>query len=174
MAAKITRLAGHLKRTVNVLRKSSHYEWGHSGACNCGHLAQVITGIPSPQLHRWALEKEGDWSEKSKVYCENSGYSIDNVISTMLRNGLSIGDIREIEYLNNSRVLNFMGLKKLRRNVREDVIAYFEGWIALLESDQSQGREQWEPESLEEKTRSVEYDTIPEDFRRAGYRKVAG
>lgn len=43
MAIASERLIDMLRQTVVALKDSDQYQWGHSGACNCGHLAQVLT-----------------------------------------------------------------------------------------------------------------------------------
>jgi hypothetical protein len=49
--------------------------------------------------------------------------------------GLTAVDIHHIEYLSDREVLNYLpcGFRWLKRNIREDVILYFEAFANLLE-----------------------------------------
>ncbi|MEM7647212.1 MAG: hypothetical protein AAF203_09900 [Pseudomonadota bacterium] len=155
-------LISNLNQTIALLEQSSDYQWGSFGACNCGHLAQAMTGYHKNDLHRWAQEKKGEWSDLSEQYCESSGYKIDDVIQVMLKNGLDLKDIRDIEYLSNGRILEKLpgGKRFLERNHIDDVILYFQAWVTLLEEMQNQG-EVWK--SGDKKITEVEiYDSIPD------------
>ncbi|MED5373042.1 MAG: hypothetical protein VX899_18635 [Myxococcota bacterium] len=155
-------LVGYLKDTVTLLESSPHYEWGNSGACNCGHLAQVMTGHHKADLHRWALERDGDWTETARSYCENSGLPIDQVIDVMLSKGLQLEDIRHIEYLSHPDVLaRIPGRSSLRHNQREDVILYFRAWAELLEQEGVT----WEARRMLPQDRVAVHDSIPEPER---------
>ncbi|NQY99793.1 MAG: hypothetical protein HRT45_03885 [Bdellovibrionales bacterium] len=166
MAIGKERLIHYLEKTVDLLRSTSHYEWGNSGACNCGHLAQVITGFKGKDIHRWSLEKHGEWTDKAELYCENSGYKIDNVISIMIKAGLQIEDINHIEYLDHPDILAELsdGRRQLERNLKEDVMTYFECWISLLKKQaQSEGDEsRWTSRQIHKPGEVVIYDSIPE------------
>lgn len=164
MAIENNRLIFFLEKTVDLLRDTTHYEWGHSGACNCGHLAQVITGHKKADIHKWSLQKNGDWTDKADLYCETSGYEIDNVISSMISIGLQIEDIHHIEYLNHPRILERLsdGRRSLQRNLKEDVITYFQLWVELLKSDASSSVESWSSRHDINQGQVVIYDSVPD------------
>mgnify|MGYP001483220548 CR=1 FL=1 len=163
MSIEKSLLSDYLFKTVQLLKNSPRYEWGNSGACNCGHLAQVMTGKSRKEIHEVALKKEGDWSDKSKVYCESSGHEIDDVISIMLSKGLQLEDIRHIEYLSNPKVLEKVPPKQgeLQHNNVEDVITYFNAWILLLRESAAISSS-WQVSRINESDVLENFDCIPE------------
>ena len=68
-------------------------------------------------------------------YCPSSGAPVDLLISKLEQAGLTPTDIHHIEYLSDRAVLEQLpgGFRWLKRNVREDVILYFEAYACLLE-----------------------------------------
>lgn len=166
MAIASERLIDVLRQTVVALKDSDQYQWGHSGACNCGHLAQVLTGYDKAQIHYWAMQKGGDWTDNAGEYCDTSGYEIDRVIEIMLQAGLQIEDIQDIENLSNPRILRSLppARRNLQRHVKADVVTYFEAWIALLQSelDGQAPRLDWVASRSEPQKEVVIYDSIPE------------
>ncbi len=128
-------LAAALRATAARLRLGSSYQWGHFGACNCGHLAQTLTDLPPEAIHRAAVERARDWGDAAVEYCPASGYPLDHIVSRMVAAGLELDDIRHLEELSDRRVLARLpeGRRHLRRNVREDVVLYLETWAGLLE-----------------------------------------
>ena len=164
MAIASAKLIDLLQQTIALLERSEQYQWGHSGACNCGHLAQVITGYDKSQIHYWAMQKGGDWTDNAGDYCQSSGYEIDRVIEIMLQVGLQIEDIQDIETLSNAKVLAHLPPEKrrLRHNKKEDVIFYFQTWVALLEQELGHANtHQWTPHSSAPMQEVVIYDSIP-------------
>ena len=158
-----SQLINYLKQSIELLNQSKSYQWGHSGHCNCGHLAQVMTGKTYSELLKISQVREGDWSQQAEMYCDNSGIEIDNVIGLMLKSGLNIEDIEHIEYLSNPAILEKLpgGKKFLLRNSKENVILYFQGWISLLEEMQT-NNQAWDVKSTEVESEIVIYDSIPE------------
>ena len=139
MARPSTELVYALRKTVLRLRSGAPYQWGHLGACNCGHLAQTLTQKSKGEIHAEALRRVGDWGDVSSQYCETSGLPIDDIIGTMLRVGLTLSDIEYLENLSDRRVLGQLpvGERNLRHNDRGDVIQYMTIWADLLESEMS-------------------------------------
>ncbi len=137
MAQPTLELISALRHTAARLSSGGHYQWGHMGACNCGHLAQTITNVPKHAIHEWALERVGDWETQANQYCPASGYRIDEVISAMLALGMTRRDIRNLERLSDPRVLGRLreGERRLARNRREDVVRYMRAWADLLEDE---------------------------------------
>jgi hypothetical protein len=125
-----------LRTTVARLVTGATYQWGHHGQCNCGHLAQTVCRMPPAQIHRFALEREGDWEALCNAYCPTSGYPIDDVIGELCALGLATSDLAHLESLDDPEVLAGLpgGKRWLRRNAREDLVVYLEAWAGLLEA----------------------------------------
>ena len=157
-------LIAHLKKTLEIIENSPRYEWGNLGACNCGHLAQAITGHSRQEIHEWAMEKEGvDWSQKSKYYCPDSGYRIDDIFGTLLKAGFQLEDIHHIEYLNHPEILRHMGASKkgLARNSKKNLYDYLSAWVSLLEKMQA-NQSLWNVKSPQPREEVEIYDSVPE------------
>ena len=125
-------LVAVLDRTIDRLAGDASYAWGHMGMCNCGHLAQSITGLTQAEIHASALEREGDWEEQANRYCPTSGLLIDTVLAAMFALGLTRDDVRHLEKLSDPNVLRLAGRTYLRRNQREDVLVYLRAWRERL------------------------------------------
>lgn len=172
MAIASTKLIDILQQTILLLSESEQYQWGHSGACNCGHLAQVITGHDQAQIHYWAMQKGGDWTDNAADYCQSSGYEIDRVIEIMLGVGLQIEDIQDIETLSNPKILAHLpgSRRHLNHNQKEDVLLYFQTWVDLLEQElrenttgETSGERHWVPHPVREREVLV-YDSVPNQY----------
>jgi hypothetical protein len=133
MARANSELIGALRRTARRLSGDVSYQWGHMGMCNCGHLAQSITGLQSAEIHQSALIREGDWEQQARVYCPSSGHLIDVVLAAMFDLGLTRDDVRHLERLSDPAVIRRVG-RHLRFNNREDVVIYMQTWADLLSS----------------------------------------
>lgn len=136
MAKATPELIASLHRTAAKLEKSTRYEWGHMGGCNCGHLAQEITNLSRKEIHARALRsRSGDWNEQLIDYCPTSGLPMDEVISEMLAAGLDSQDLMQLERLSDPAILKSLPEEKkpLQHNKKSDVIVYLRAWTALLE-----------------------------------------
>ena len=135
MARPSLTLVTALRTTVARLVAGSAYQWGHHGQCNCGHLAQTVCGIAPARIHKFAMEREGDWEALCNAYCSTSGLPIDDVITQLVDLGLSTADLAHLERLDDPNVLAALpgGKRWLRRNDRGDLIAYMTAWASLLE-----------------------------------------
>lgn len=124
-----------LRETANRLRKGAPYAWGNHGTCNCGNLLQVITELDAKEILRFAHSSNGEWTELAVAHCEVTGAPVDMLISKLQDYGLTPSDIHCIEYLEDKQVLERLegGFRWLSRNVREDVIEYFETFADMLE-----------------------------------------
>jgi hypothetical protein len=124
----------HALRTVaDRLAAGAPFQWGHMGQCNCGHLAQVVTKRTAAEIHQAALLRQtGEWSEYANDYCP-SGALIDDVFADLLALGMSRQDIAHLEDLSDPVVLAELGRAHLRRNDRDDAIAYFRAYAAVVE-----------------------------------------
>jgi hypothetical protein len=135
MAKATPELIAGLRRTAHKLEQGAKYQWGHMGCCNCGNLAQEMTGLSKAEIHQYAMRKHGDWTEQAMDYCATSGMPMDLLISQLLDAGLSIEDLRHLEKLSDTEVLRKMPTDKRypKQNQRDDVVAYMRTWAELLE-----------------------------------------
>ena len=135
MAKATIELIAALRETALRLRKGAHYAWGHHGACNCGNLVQVVTNFSEGEILRYAHQGIGEWTEMAEEFCPITSAPLTLVISRLEAIGLTPTDIHNIEYLADKEVLKNLegGFRWLKRNKREDAIAYFEAFANLLE-----------------------------------------
>jgi hypothetical protein len=134
-----------LRVTVERLRTGASYQWGHFGACNCGHLAQALTSKTRVEIHRaaldrassWELAPVDDWGDAAIAYCPTSGLPLDDIVGEMLAAGLTLAEIRHLEELSDPRILARMSPapRRLRRHDRADLIAYLEAWADLMDEE---------------------------------------
>ncbi len=124
-----------LRTTARRLSGGADYQWGHPGACNCGHLAQTVTELSRAELMERAKERAGDWGEMAVEYCPTSGLPIDWVIGRLLALGLTRDELAALEDLSDAKVLRRLHPELrhgLRRNRRDDVALYLETFADLL------------------------------------------
>ncbi len=158
MALPTARLVVALRDTAARLRAPDVvYKWSHFGHCNCGHLAQTITGRSAREIYRAAVVRSGDWGEQAERFaamaddrpaldegayepegvdlCGVTGSPVERVLSEMVAAGLDRDDIDKLEDLSDGEVLRYIGASTtgLQRNERADVIRYLEGWASVLE-----------------------------------------
>ena len=135
MAQPNIQLIQALRTTASKLRNCSHYAWGHHGACNCGNLVQVVTDLTEGEILRYAHQGIGEWTELAQEFCPITKAPIDLVIAKLVEVGLTPTDIHHVEYLTDKEVLKNLegGFRWLKRNKREDAIAYFEAFANMLE-----------------------------------------
>ena len=124
-----------LHNTLNNIEKSSDYQWGHMGSCNCGFLAREITRLRKDEIHSRAMQGIGDWTEQLNDYCATSGLAMDDLISQMLSIGLDVDDLKHLERLSSPSVLSGLpeAERNLKHNVKADVIIYYKAWLVQLE-----------------------------------------
>lgn len=137
MARPNTILINALRETAQRLRDGAVYAWGNHGACNCGNLLQVITPLSRQEILAHAHTGIGEWTELAEDYCGVSNAPVDLMVSKLMEAGLNTKDIHDLEYLENREVLEKLpgGFRWLKKNVREDVILYFETYADLLEQE---------------------------------------
>ena len=137
MNMKRQELARHLRATAARLRDGASYRWTHQGRCNCGHLAQTLTGLKSGQIHEIATRSEGEWVDHVSDYCDTSGLPVNDLIKQMLSFGLLIDELADLERLASSKVTRWLpnGQRYLNYRRREDVILYFETWAEVIEAE---------------------------------------
>lgn len=135
MAHPNTRLIQALRQAAQNLRSGAPYAWGNHGACNCGHLLQVVTRLSKEAIIRHAQTAQGEWTEIAEDYCGVTNAPAYLLISELEKLGLTPTDIHYLEYLEDKAVLQSLpgGFRWLKRNVRKDVVLYFETFASLLE-----------------------------------------
>jgi len=135
MAIPNPELINALRTTVRKLSSSDNYQWGHMGSCNCGHLAQELTHFSKAEIHAFAMERYGDWSQQVKDFCLDSNLPIDLIIQTMFKAGLTRSDIRHLEKLSDNKIINTLpeNDRELKQNNKDDVIKYINAWVHMLE-----------------------------------------
>jgi hypothetical protein len=137
MAKANYKLIESLRNTAESLKKSTQYQWGHMGSCNCGFLAQEVAQLNRHQIHARAMQRYGDWNEQLNDYCPTSGLLMDDLISELLNLGLDIDDLKKLEKLSDHKVLGALrgGKRHLIHNKKDDVVEYLETWADLLEAE---------------------------------------
>ena len=139
MARPNPELIAAIERTISKLQQGASYQWGHMGACNCGNLAQELTKLSKAEIHKYAMQRHGDWNDQLIDYCPTSGYPMDLMVTKMLEYGLTIDDLSHLERLSDPVILSKIEKDKrdqLNKNRREDVVFYLQTWANLL-------REKW-------------------------------
>ncbi len=126
-----------LRTTAQRLAEGAHYEWGHMGRCNCGHLVQTVTSMTDHALVEAANYHLDEWSEHAKDYCAGTGHSVDTLFLTLQEMGFAYQDVIHLENLSDQRVLQRLGEtpRYLRRNCVDDVMLYMNTLAAMLEED---------------------------------------
>ena len=135
MAHPNIRLIAALREAAQNLRNGAHYAWGHHGSCNCGHVLQVVTELSKEEIIRHAQSVYGEWTEIAEEYCGVTNAPAYLLVSRLEKLGLTPTDIHNLEYLEDRAVLQSLpgGFRWLKKNVREDVIVYFETFAQMLE-----------------------------------------
>ncbi len=127
-----------IRKTINKLKNGAHYQWGHMGSFNCGHLAQEIVQLSREEIHRYAMQRSGNWNDQLIEYCPTSGYPMDVMIGKLLESGITLEELKHPESLSDPKVLHLIEQPKrhqLLKNNREDVILYMNTWVRVLESN---------------------------------------
>lgn len=135
MAKPTLELIDALRQTAYNLKLGAHYAWGNHGACNCGNLVQTVAHLTKEEILTYAHAGIGEWTELAVDFCPVSNAPIDLLLKKLQEIGLTPTDIHHLEYLDDRSVLTHLpgGFRWLKRNLREDVISYFETFAALLE-----------------------------------------
>lgn len=125
-----------LRLTADRLDAGAHYEWGHMGRCNCGHLVQTVTHMTSREISRAVEYKLDEWTEHARDYCEMTGSPVDDLFASLAEVGFDHRDVMQLEYLSDPRVLERLGTRgrKLRRNHVPDVTLYMRTLAEVIET----------------------------------------
>jgi hypothetical protein len=124
-----------LRYTAQRLKSGAHYAWGNHGACNCGNLLQAVTKLSKEEILKYAHTGIGEWTELAEDYCGITDAPVSLLVNKLTNIGLTPVDIHNLEYLLDKEVLQQLpgGFRWLKRNLREDVIIYFETYASVLE-----------------------------------------
>lgn len=135
MATPTLELITALRATATSLRNGAYHSWGHHGACNCGNLVQSVTNFTKEEILQYAHTGTGEWTELAVEFCPITNAPLALVFAKLEAIGLTPTDIHHIEYLSNKEVLEQLpgGFRWLKRNKKEDAIAYFDTFAQLLE-----------------------------------------
>ncbi len=98
-------------------------------------FSSICYQLTKEEILQYAQSGIGEWTELAEEYCENTNAPVNLIIRKLERIGLTSADIHNIEYLQDTEVLNALpgGFRWLERNVRDDVIVYFETFANILE-----------------------------------------
>lgn len=134
MSSRSFKLPKILRDTVARLATGAEYAWTHMGACNCGHLAQTITGLSPSEVRKITYEKPGEWADQVRDYCPTSGYEMDELIGMMLDLGITRAELAHLEHLSDPAVVARMGIPRhtLSHRNRVHVMAYLRAWADLI------------------------------------------
>ena len=137
LQVKRKELARLVRLTAKRVREGADYRWTNQGRCNCGHLAQTLTGLDGGQIHRIALHSEGEWVDHVEEFCEVSNKPVSKLIQEMLSFGLGIDELHALERLNLDIVVRHLpdGRRSLNYRLREDLLIYLETWADVIEAE---------------------------------------
>lgn len=140
MATPTIELISALQKAATRLQNGAHYAWGHHGACNCGHLVQAVSNLTEGEIIRYAHTGTGEWTELAEDFCSITSAPYTLLLARLQDLGLTPTDIHHIEYLSDKEVLQHLdgGFRWLKRNKREDAIAYFKAFANMLEEKLAQ------------------------------------
>ncbi|NRA62842.1 MAG: hypothetical protein HRU19_00080 [Pseudobacteriovorax sp.] len=128
-------LAGFILKAVESLTdETSRYQWGHMSQCNVGHLVQAITGMKDTEIIESVDEQLIEWTDYASGLCPVTHNKIDDIFDTLRQYGFQSQDVIHLENLSDRKVLQNLpgGFRYLRRNHKDDVIAYMESLADLL------------------------------------------
>ncbi len=131
------RLIDALRTVATRIETGAPYMWGHMGSCNCGHLAQELTAFTKEEIHRYALQRYGDWKQQVMDFCPTTGAPLDMIIGRMMDYGMTADDLMRLEDLSDERVLRKLpgGKRVLQRNKKEDAVSYMRAMAEMLEEE---------------------------------------
>ena len=137
MATATIRLMEAILETAAQLEKGVNYQWGHMGSCNCGHLAQVITGLTKERIHQESMHRAGDWRDQLREYCPQSGLPMDVIIDRMTAAGFTTNDLIHLERLSDLEILKKLPVdsRQLNHNSSKDAATYLRAWAKLMEDE---------------------------------------
>lgn len=129
-----------LKHAVGELKNGKDYDWLESHQCNCGIVAQSVTGMKNTP-HKLAVRGIGSWGLS---ICGASGMPYYKVFQWLFDAGFTKKDIMNLEGLCDEKICGEMGMP-IRLNMcgtnegcndKNNLIAYLEAWIRIIEKEQ--------------------------------------
>lgn len=114
---KKEKLIKALNIVINSLKNDTiHYSWESQSSCNCGIVAQAITGKNkeevqelfndvSSKLHDINKDIQRTWKNGVKYLCPITGEPTSEIFKELFKNGLSREDIVHLEYMDNPAIL---------------------------------------------------------------------
>lgn len=121
-----------LKLAAGALEKNTViYDWKQQASCNCGIVAQALTGMHKSELEKYvsvafssfingrpitdpvAFNNKLDRTWKNLVIqkCSITGKPVSEILSLLLSKGLTTEDIMHLEYMENPAILERSGIK---------------------------------------------------------------
>ncbi len=125
METKKEKLIAGLSLAISALKDNTiHYDWVEQDSCNCGVVAQAITGLSRPDLRKmWnevsgaldGIKKDGKainktWQNGVKHLCPITGQPTVDIFKILFAQGLSKSDIVHLEYMDNPAILAKSGI----------------------------------------------------------------
>lgn len=117
------KLIKSLNLVINSLKNDTiEYNWQKQANCNCGIVAQAITGKNSNEIQTLfkdvivslgIIDKSIDktWKNGVKHLCPITGESIHKIFNELFKNGLSKEDIVHLEFMDNPAILERSKIK---------------------------------------------------------------
>lgn len=163
MAVATRDLIVALRQTAGRLAEGGvTYRWGSFAHCNCGHLAQTVTGLHPEEIQSRASRGEGDWGNQAwhttplrfpefdygdrpaldegawepedVGACQVADAPLEDVFRQLYAVGLSPEDVGHLERLSDPAVRRRLGTHTVRypHHDRINVVAYLHAWADLL------------------------------------------
>ena len=111
------------------------YAWGCSESCNCGVLAQVITGLPADEIYT----TESTWSKEAIRVCDLTGLPLNEIVKTLIKAGMTKTDFINLEFLvDDGKVPDEWWYDDPRSAYyaqKENVVKYMRDWAARLQEN---------------------------------------
>lgn len=123
MENKKDKLIKSLNLVINSLKNDTiHYDWESQSSCNCGIVAQAITGMNRKEIAQaygevnTALKNidkdiSRTWKNGVKYFCPITGEPMFKIFKDLFDNGLTKEDIVHLEFMDNPAILERSGIK---------------------------------------------------------------
>lgn len=123
MENKKDKLIKSLNLVINSLKNDTiHYDWQSQSSCNCGIVAQAITGMNRKEIsHAYSevnsalknIDKDiaRTWKNGVKYFCPITGEPMFKIFKDLFDNGLTKEDIVHLEFMDNPAILERSGIK---------------------------------------------------------------
>jgi hypothetical protein len=129
-----------LEKTIyNLENNLVEYNWTESNSCNCGVLARtVIDGKSIWEMgYGEAIPAKVDVSAFSKrAYCMTTNMPLPKVFKALVDAGFLWEELKELEQLENKKILRRIGAEELRRDIKENLVSYLKAWVEILKEEQ--------------------------------------